>query len=218
MCGGTGAGIVVGIVDQGLSPRVRGNRDRGCWSWLSPGSIPACAGEPITCGRRAEMSAVYPRVCGGTPRPSPWPAHGRVYPRVCGGTAATLYQDLSDKGLSPRVRGNLMVRTTALFSFRSIPACAGEPRGYCAAQRGWYVYPRVCGGTELVCAKYIALRRLSPRVRGNLYVLNVKRRPLRSIPACAGEPRVSTSFQIAPKVYPRVCGGTSARRSIQAIE
>ena len=52
---------------------------------------------------------------------------------------------------------------------------------------------------------------LSPRVRGN----RVSRRPhhdiVRSIPACAGEPRQQSELLSCHSVYPRVCGGTSAK-------
>ena len=107
MCGGTGYGEPGNGGDQGLSPRVRGNPDDGYQHSLADGSIPACAGEPLTRALQAAVSEVYPRVCGGTrlrlnrsqrrnglsPRvrgepiaimaPSPIL---KVYPRVCGGT------------------------------------------------------------------------------------------------------------------------------------
>ena len=50
------------------------------------------------------------------------------------------------------------------------------------------VYPRVCGGTDLVSRPGDLLQGLSPRVRGNLQVRCDDRRWLGSIPACAGEP------------------------------
>ena len=50
------------------------------------GSIPACAGEPVTASGLALTRWVYPRVCGGT------------HPAVRVGAAIP--------GLSPRVRGN----------------------------------------------------------------------------------------------------------------
>ena len=51
-------------------------------------SIPAYAGEPRGC--------------------SPLPANGQVYPRVCGGTAGMSDMGESARGLSPRMRGNLV--------------------------------------------------------------------------------------------------------------
>ena len=71
------------------------------------------------------------------------------------------------------------------------------------------VYPRVCGGTELLAAYDSVEDGLSPRVRGN------PRRPAAgirlpgSIPACAGEPITAPSIPVRQGVYPRVCGGTA---------
>ena len=50
---------------------------------------------------------------------------------------------------------------------------------------------------------------LSPRVRGNLGTPNVASTLTRSIPACAGEPRLRRLPALPSAVYPRVCGGTS---------
>ena len=80
---------------------------RGTAGCRLPGSIPACAGEPM---RRSPD-----RVCG------------RVYPRVCGGTCMNLLKMLSPSGLSPRVRGNPKALAVCLLAKGSIPACAGEP-------------------------------------------------------------------------------------------
>ena len=72
------------------------------------------------------------------------------------------------------------------------------------------VYPRVCGGTERVALDYVLATGLSPRVRGNP---GHQRRVvgfLRSIPAYAGEPLSLSSAAISARVYPRVCGETTA--------
>ena len=49
---------------------------------------------------------------------------------------------------------------------------------------------------------------LSPRVRGNPDGFGGVEQPLRSIPACAGEPATSMDVLRQAPVYPRVCGGT----------
>ena len=49
---------------------------------------------------------------------------------------------------------------------------------------------------------------LSPRVRGNRLSNFFHPRSGRSIPACAGEPRLPLVGFCATRVYPRVCGGT----------
>ena len=117
----------------GLSPRVRGNRRRCKCRHGPTRSIPACAGEPTGAHDAATYLRVYPRVCGGTRNRRRDIRHGL--------------------GLSPRVRGNPMGYLGNLRSQRSIPACAGEPRGWQTRLLLLRVYPRVCGGTwgQCVC-------------------------------------------------------------------
>ena len=168
MCGGTVSRLTPRPLSAGLSPRVRGNPSPRTTRSSSPRSIPACAGEPF---------------------PSPATGCGRgVYPRVCGGTRAVGDPFLCQKGLSPRVRGNLWLPDARLPSPGSIPACAGEPlqKGDTTAREP--VYPRVCGGTFAVCRCTTTRKGLSPRVRGNRKLSSLQNHSQRSIPACAGEP------------------------------
>ena len=66
VCGGTGLSAKGQRIEEGLSPRVRGNPPVGHLLDAEPGSIPACAGEPVA-GEGAWLgNRVYPRVCGGT--------------------------------------------------------------------------------------------------------------------------------------------------------
>ena len=86
MCGGTPNDWPDVREACGLSPRVRGNLNRVQDKANFPGSIPACAGEPLAHG--------------------PNEVEERVYPRVCGGTIEKYREDVLAAGLSPRVRGN----------------------------------------------------------------------------------------------------------------
>ena len=148
VCGGT-----PGIARRrhslwGLSPRMRGNRFPPLPASLPPGSIPAYAGEP-------------------RPGNGAGPA-GEVYPRVCGGTKHIRSRDGGRVGLSPRMRGNHRPRRRHAAARRSIPAYAGEPVQYWCNRCDLWVYPRVCGGTELNFDALFASDGLSPRMRGNL--------------------------------------------------
>ena len=154
------------------------------------GSIPACAGEP----RR--------RCPDGT--------RARVYPRLCGGTGMSSTSHLSASGLSPRVRGNRYARPARIPDAGSIPACAGEPSFRRAAAYADWVYPRVCGGTRVRFVGQSPGAGLSPRVRGNRWGDDYAYAGLRSIPACAGEPRGRRILYGFVGVYPRVCGGTGS--------
>ena len=127
VCGGTTRAAAAADPSSGLSPRVRGNPDDRGPDPIGRGSIPACAGEPIP--------------------PSSRPCSRGVYPRVCGGTTDTRRRGVQVQGLSPRVRGNPSQSRNTLSGFRSIPACAGEPRPCRRRAPGRRVYPRVCGGT-----------------------------------------------------------------------
>ena len=69
----------------------------------------------------------------------------------------------------------------------------------------------MCGGTALLHAERLFREGLSPRVRGNLLPPAEGAEKLRSIPACAGEPLPSAVRYRSSAVYPRVCGGTTAR-------
>ena len=188
VCGGTLLADLIDVRLSGLSPRVRGNPDSTLREHVRQWSIPACAGEPAS-----------PR-CAALPR---W-----VYPRVCGGTTGTTTPMPPSRGLSPRVRGNLVKALEFVEPLGSIPACAGEPYSGGAPRGVTEVYPRVCGGTMLVNKGEPLVYGLSPRVRGNRQRPTGSHRNRRSIPACAGEPRRVRRRTGRRTVYPRVCGGT----------
>ena len=189
VCGGTSTAPREKCSASGLSPRVRGNRLRGGLPLVGAGSIPACAGEPEAERRVLAQTRVYPRVCGGTQTPEEW---------------------LSlDSGLSPRVRGNPLLRQHRRARRGSIPACAGEPRGRTTSGRISRVYPRVCGGTRRRITWPARRTGLSPRVRGNRGPAGGRGHGAGSIPACAGEPSAPRSKRSPRRVYPRVCGGTA---------
>ena len=86
VCGGTTPAPSPPAFGGGLSPRVRGNRRPTTMGRLASGSIPACAGEPMSYAPENGDTAVYP-ACAGEPAAQSAPAAPRrVYPRVCGGT------------------------------------------------------------------------------------------------------------------------------------
>ena len=135
---------------------------------------------------------------------------------MCGGTGSIVNFDDGGAGLSPRVRGNPATCWRRCNPTRSIPACAGEPANDVAALVNKRVYPRVCGGTSVRAATRSPGQGLSPRVRGNPERKATTRPPMRSIPACAGEPGKGVRNGSLFAVYPRVCGGTSQRRILKA--
>ncbi len=232
VCGGAWKALREIVTAQGLSPRVRGSRAPCRARSRSRRSIPACAGEPsnrprLSCGTwglspRVRGSRLYARfhsrslgsipACAGEPRSGP----GRllvcwVYPRVCGGASHTSSTAGEVPGLSPRVRGSRGPDCKAEVSRRSIPACAGEPRRCSSFRALGTVYPRVCGGACTSRCLCTPTRGLSPRVRGSLGAIGSLEREPRSIPACAGEPKLGKHGARSHRVYPRVCGGAHDR-------
>ena len=197
VCGGTSSLIPKSRAILGLSPRVRGNREKEHGRSLRSGSIPACAGEPPLRTKDRTQRGVYPRVCGGT-----W--------EEC-------FLPPNKEGLSPRVRGNLHWRGELEVLRGSIPACAGEPPWYIGASLSTRVYPRVCGGTSISTSSTSQISGLSPRVRGNRNRPQTPPGPFGSIPACAGEPFTAASWVSTPRVYPRVCGGTRTSETVMAL-
>ena len=180
--------------EHGLSPRMRGNQCICQKVDVLYGSIPARAGEPCWYCRPIGLTTVYPRACGGT-----W--HHTE-------------DQVTDYGLSPRVRGNRRQPETHHKVGGSIPARAGEPLSTRPVRRLREVYPRACGGTGWSHRLPPLIEGLSPRVRGNpdnpLNPLDV----FRSIPARAGEPRAGDRAATEWKVYPRACGGTRLSKGI----
>ena len=71
------------------------------------------------------------------------------------------------------------------------------------------VYPRACGGTRNAIVAVLAVRGLSPRVRGNRRDLQAPAIRNGSIPARAGEPIDGAFPETDQTVYPRACGGTA---------
>ena len=198
VCGGTLRQWTETASAPGLSPRVRGNRGVKPGTFPLTGSIPACAGEPS--------------------RGSASNGKAAVYPRVCGGTTSKLRRYGTQKGLSPRVRGNLSTIAFLPPALGSIPACAGEPGMTQPPSELGGVYPRVCGGTSSTAWTFRLPLGLSPRVRGNHQRTPDCRQERGSIPACAGEPPSPAPFQNRLEVYPRVCGGTKGVSMMLAHE
>ena len=215
---------------DGLSPRVRGNRQTRPILGPQRRSIPACAGEPTSPPQRPCRPAVYPRVCGGTERvgdapdgdmglsprvrgnPEPADVHGVIegsIPACAGEPTGPVLEDLLDS-VYPRVCGGTGTKPKPPFTSTGLsPRVRGEPLVADASRPTPAVYPRVCGGTMESSWPAAKSWGLSPRVRGNRIQKTSMARPHRSIPACAGEPAFPCWCTAGRRVYPRVCGGTS---------
>ena len=93
----------------------------------------------------------------------------------------------------------------------SIPAWAGETYRRSRCWSRWTVYPRVGGGNCRWHSPDAECKGLSPRGRGKPSGLRRSIRPVRSIPAWAGETGTASLCRWHPRVYPRVGGGNPGR-------
>ena len=187
--------------NRGVSPRIRGNRRVSQCRIKIPGSIPAHTGEPRrSCRRRASSG---------------------VYPRAYGGTCARWSRGCAWRGLSPRIRGNQMGEAHGREAGGSIPAHTGEPARGRPTDVLDRVYPRAYGGTQAPHSVWRPATGLSPRIRGNLDLDDLRRAHDRSIPAHTGEPENKRFTSNPAGVYPRAYGGTAAltadRADIQGL-
>ena len=188
MCGGTRPCDLISPISLGLSPHVRGNQRSAVFVDGFRRPIPACAGELHGSQHRSAQTGAYPRMCGGT--------------------VVRSIASASVMGLSPHVRGNQVGWVLPRFWEGPIPACAGEPDMDMIATNHDRAYPRMCWGTGFCTPKFRFLWGLSPHVRGNLIVRNMRHDSIGPIPAYAGEPALQRWPGGVQWAYPRMCGGT----------
>ena len=146
--GGNQAGKRAVAGSPGLSPRGRGKPMAVPPFTSVLRSIPAWAGETASVAIPSPPAAVYPRVGGGNGR--------SALPRAL------------QPGLSPRGRGKRRRRAWPWICKGSIPAWAGETKGFAVWMIMSSVYPRVGGGNAPRSPAAEDIQGLSPRGRGKL--------------------------------------------------
>ena len=171
------------------SPRVRGTGHAGVDPALQLRFIPACAGNRPRPGGARTRSPVHPRVCGE----QRWPLQSTSRPI----------------GSSPRVRGTDRAGPVYRHRRRFIPACAGNRSTTTATTTSSPVHPRVCGEQKEAIQHAVPFTGSSPRVRGTVDAAADAVKPVRFIPACAGNRRDVLSYTLNISVHPRVCGEQS---------
>ena len=151
---------------RGSSPRMRGALSFGCAGQVRPGIIPADAGST--------------RSSAGTGRP------GEDHPRGCGEHWSGWYIVLSVQGSSPRMRGALCAKISAVKCIGIIPADAGSTLMIAGRMLFKEDHPRGCGEHAFPSESVSSSLGSSPRMRGArrwMYSSSVR---LRIIPADAG--------------------------------
>ncbi len=132
-----------------------------------------------------------------------------VYPRLRGGSTYSLKRRVCQCGLSPPTRGIRWGWAHEDGPIRSIPAYAGDPTSTRRLPRGWWVYPRLRGGSRLRSSSSLSSVGLSPPTRGIQIALPQPLPRIGSIPAYAGDPDDSGIITNAIEVYPRLRGGSA---------
>ena len=167
ICGESVPGFRFRSPGWGLSPRMRGIRDRSQCAGVPVGPIPAHAGDPASHRTTCLLDRAYPRVYGGSVK---WRDDaGSVW------------------GLSPRMRGIRFGLRRRCRRGGPIPAYAGDTLASAKARTATWAYPRVCGGYSRMPPPSVIVMGLSPRMRG------IRHRPdhvppgLGPIPAYAGD-------------------------------
>ena len=114
-----------------------------------------------------------------------------VYPRLRGGSARSAFFASGRTGISPPTRGIPSDPAALTVMLWSIPAYAGDPCAQNRLREVIVVYPRLRGGSTGGNVFGPFIPGLSPPTRG----IPLRRQRLahgqRSIPAYAGDPRVS---------------------------
>jgi len=124
--GGADSGDHAVFGASGLSPRTRGSHAPHAHDQVSPGPIPADAGEPSSMTSSSSVT--------------------RAYPRGRGGAAAMAGGWINGVGLSPRTRGSPRGWAGADPGDGPIPADAGEPQVQSVLLEAKGAYPRGRGG------------------------------------------------------------------------
>ena len=112
-----------------------------------------------------------------------------------GGNKNSIKKGGSEKGLSPYVRGKLILMVNLSFRTRSIPVCTGETHRVRTNQLSPGVYPRMYGGNQGNRQVGYDVNGLSPYVRGKLGIEAGGRLSGGSIPVCTGETVIDDQTQ-----------------------
>ncbi len=169
----------------------------------SSGSSPLARGTLDKCLINISWHRFIPAGAGNTRpcrRPAPTPA---VHPRWRGEHSSLPFQAAPTSGSSPLARGtprNLVFRP---LDIRFIPAGAGNTRPAAAAARSIPVHPRWRGEHPTHSRRSASRRGSSPLARGTHLAQHPARRPMRFIPAGAGNTRRGCFLKAAKAVHPR---------------
>ena len=179
------------MVVAGSSPRVRGKLLRQIRTINDTRIIPASAGQTWRTRTPPPRRSDHPRECGANSAVDCATAAALgSSPRVRGKRALVRAAVFCVRGSSPRVRGKLASSFAMIFTYRIIPASAGQTghgHGTDQSQSG-----------------------SSPRVRGKLRDSRCRVLAARIIPASAGQTKPRSDAANHSADHPRECGANTA--------
>jgi len=190
-----------------VHPRVGGEHcTRGCWPICEHGSSPRGRGTHLPAdGHRAHVRFI-PAWAGNTAAPPAVQIPPAVHPRVGGEHLQWRSAHWPADGSSPRGRGTHGGTAYAAWSFRFIPAWAGNTLRPLAPAATRAVHPRVGGEHNASSTTSRRTSGSSPRGRGTHRSLTVSQRIGRFIPAWAGNTARLDFVAAQVAVHPRVGG------------
>ena len=224
-CGANGVAPNTDHMPIGSSPRVRGKHRASGETAAQVRIIPARAGQTTRPTQARQPAPDHPRACGAnsfflsshvlgfgsSPRvrgkrvvrvPGRLPA--RIIPARAGQTARRC-RAAPERPDHPRACG-ANAAIGGVSSLRIIPARAGQTHSRQPSSRRLSDHPRACGANSLSKTCMFPLSGSSPRVRGKLAYARRRRRPVRIIPARAGQTRPPHTDWLSRPDHPRACG------------
>ncbi len=185
-CGANSRLLQAATTSLGSSPRMRGKQRLTSIEHFAERIIPAHAGQ-----------TAVPTVADGT---------RSDHPRACGANHDCVRPLFRPFGSSPRMRGKHAVAGAARRVVRIIPAHAGQTSGLTYPMPSVADHPRACGANFRVREVVDAYAGSSPRMRGKRLHKRHRGKPVRIIPAHAGQTgeRPSNARPLAD--HPRACG------------
>ncbi len=190
-----------------VHPRMRGERSRSASCPRSTrGSSPHARGTRTASPELGGLTRFIP-ACAGNAKKAPFPfGLGAVHPRMRGERTIGIEAGTIVDGSSPHARGTRRLDVRPRETRRFIPACAGNARKGMPKVLFIPVHPRMRGERLVGAGGHHLAAGSSPHARGTPDGLRSYSKPLRFIPACAGNAYQTAVCVCDDAVHPRMRG------------
>ena len=204
---------------RAVHPRACGEHlNRTAQRSASSGSSPRMRGTHGHRRRRTHLHRFIPAHAGNTIQTPTRSSSASVHPRACGERGKALAPGSARPGSSPRVRGTRWRRRELRRVVRFIPARAGNTPTLRLIACPTPVHPRACGEHGITSSYTSHPIGSSPRVRGTQQETRFTEKPVRFIPARAGNTTGAAAGTGSGAVHPRACGEHVTGHAIRARE